>query len=1211
LTLSFTGTSLEIRYVEHPSFGVMAIEIDNTVVRTVNTASNTEAAVFGATQVINYLPEGEHTLRLYATEGVIAVDAIVANPSDDGLDIVISNAAERSTGVIVGFNMEFTPEGNLESAAAVQNQRAAIASNRAALLDSLSEYNVTTLREYQFIPFVGLMVDEDGLQALRNSPLVSSISENHLNRTYLGFANSIVGADTSHNWGYTGDGQVVAVLDTGVDTDHPFLTTGSPIVEEVCYSNGGDPADAPSAVGVCPGGTDFASGPGASDSDYCNSVANPGGGDCDHGTHVSGIAMGRDPGGADATGFNGVAPDADLFSAQVFTVFFGDDCGPDFDPPDACTGAWDTDVVAALDWVYGLTITGGGTYDNVASVNMSLGGGQYFDVASCDADRPTYKAAADQLVSANVAVVAASGNSQFKDSMGGPACISSIISVGATTTDWASSTLPADKVAFFSNSVSFLDLLAPGFFVQSSVPVGTGGCPICIGPDYNGFAGTSMASPMVAGSWALLREANAGGSTVAGELNLLKDTGKPVVDDGQVWAGTPFPGNGETYPRINVDAAVYSYYPSGSTPALAAYPADAGMAYEQAPRLEWTNLGASWYRISATSSAGPAYAYNQWVQVGDGITCTDYNTGSRGVCSLDEGFELTPVVLGSSATVDWEVQPYAGTTLLETSATTSFTINPVSNFNVVFPTGALATSEQAGMPELQWDTTGGQEEYYHMWIGDTSFNAVQDFWVERATNCVAGSCSAVVPESLSNGTYLVYIQPHGTLGAGPWSGGFNLDVNAVDLPAEIDNRTPADGSTVSSTVFGWDEDTDAAWYEIYVAGPNGFISYEEYSGADYCTGGSCSVEIELPENGDYDWWMRGGNAAGWGPWGPDDANGDYGGQAFTLDVALPAMVDNRLPADAAGLTSANATFEWDADAAATMYEIYVAGPNGYVAYPQLDVDEDLGGCAVTCTYTMLLPENGDYDWYMRAGNDYGYGPWGPDDAGGDYGLQEFTLTETAVASAPAKITPVTDQTNTQVTFEWDPVSNASYYWLYIAGPSGYVMSNDSVSAADCGATCTYDVVLPENGDYTWYLAAGSADGTIIWDAAQPADYGDVTFNLDAPAPTSPVNTLIAPADDEIIASNSEEVTFEWAGVDDASWYNLVVADDSGTTVVSEWYQAEVLDCYPYSSSDCEATVNIDPDNYTWTVLTWGPGSDVVPVYTPGVTPDWSFSKLGW
>ena len=81
LTLNFQGTSVEIIYVTHPSFGDFAIEIDNNIRRTVLT--NSEDTTFDNRAVIDYLEDGQHTLRVYPVEGVIGIDAFIAKPTQD------------------------------------------------------------------------------------------------------------------------------------------------------------------------------------------------------------------------------------------------------------------------------------------------------------------------------------------------------------------------------------------------------------------------------------------------------------------------------------------------------------------------------------------------------------------------------------------------------------------------------------------------------------------------------------------------------------------------------------------------------------------------------------------------------------------------------------------------------------------------------------------------------------------------------------------------------------------------------------------------------------------------------------------------------------------------------------------------------------------------------------------------------------------------
>ena len=131
-------------------------------------------------------------------------------------------------------------------------------------------------------------------------------------------------------------------------------------------------------------------------------------------------------------------------------------------------------------------------------------------------------------MSLGIAVVIASGNNGFPTSMGAPGCISEAVSVGSIT--------DALAVSSFSNNAPFLSLYAPGSSIDSSVP----------GNTFANFQGTSMATPHVAGAWAILKQAVPGAS-VASALAALQSTGTNVNDQRG--------GGGTPHPRINVNAA--------------------------------------------------------------------------------------------------------------------------------------------------------------------------------------------------------------------------------------------------------------------------------------------------------------------------------------------------------------------------------------------------------------------------------------------------------------------------------------------------------------------------------------------------------------------------------------------------------------------------------------------------------------------------------
>ena len=82
LSLSFTGTRLDVIFVQHPALGSFDLVIDETPVQTVDCTASDSA--FGAHLSLN-LAAGSHTLRIVPVSGVVAIDAFaveaVSEPS--------------------------------------------------------------------------------------------------------------------------------------------------------------------------------------------------------------------------------------------------------------------------------------------------------------------------------------------------------------------------------------------------------------------------------------------------------------------------------------------------------------------------------------------------------------------------------------------------------------------------------------------------------------------------------------------------------------------------------------------------------------------------------------------------------------------------------------------------------------------------------------------------------------------------------------------------------------------------------------------------------------------------------------------------------------------------------------------------------------------------------------------------------------------------
>ena len=222
------------------------------------------------------------------------------------------------------------------------------------------------------------------------------------------------------------------------------------------------------------------------------------GGTGEHGSNVSGAVL-------------GVAPGSRIAALDAFSG----------------TSALTADVLAGIDWA----IANRSAY-NIVAINMSLGGTAKF-TAPCGVS--AFATPAANARAAGIAVVAAAGNSAYTNGMGEPACAPGIVSVGAVydgalgSKAWTActdATTAADKVACFSNSASFLTMLAPGSEITAGGYIASG---------------TSQASPHVAGAVAVLRAVFPDETPAQTEAR-LSGKGTPVADA----------RNGIVKPRLNL-----------------------------------------------------------------------------------------------------------------------------------------------------------------------------------------------------------------------------------------------------------------------------------------------------------------------------------------------------------------------------------------------------------------------------------------------------------------------------------------------------------------------------------------------------------------------------------------------------------------------------------------------------------------------------------
>lgn len=426
-------------------------------------------------------------------------------------DKLLAKAHEKgSVYITVRLNVvDLPPVANAQASVETQHRtdqlrKEAIVREQKRFLAKLSGQKITRVQTSEFTAGVTMAIDAAGLQVILSYPEVRSVSEVGLLDLQLMDSGPLIGAPQAWNAGFTGNGYTIAVLDSGVDRTHPFLF--GKVVAEACFSG-----QYPGSTSLCPSGSGEQTGVDAARP--CTGMFG-----CEHGTHVAGIAAGN------GSSFSGVARDVNIIAINIASRLDDSvECFP-YSPP--CLKISEADIDRALAHVYSLR----NTY-NISAVNLSVGGYLYNDF--CDSD-PRWSDINEKIINlrgAGIAAVIAAGNNGNSTSLSGPACLSSAVSVGAT--------MKSDVVATYSNSASFLSLLAPGGDrsggnrdIYSSIPGG--------GFAYGG--GTSQAAPHVAGAFAVLKQQSPT-ANVNDILSMLKSNGVPITD----------PRNNVTKPRIRLN----------------------------------------------------------------------------------------------------------------------------------------------------------------------------------------------------------------------------------------------------------------------------------------------------------------------------------------------------------------------------------------------------------------------------------------------------------------------------------------------------------------------------------------------------------------------------------------------------------------------------------------------------------------------------------
>ncbi len=425
--------------------------------------------------------------------------------------------------VAIGDVLDDWLEGRLASSGAGAELRVIVnAVDVATALDAVDDAGMVPLARLDRVGAVVAVGTPAQIRSLVDVPGIETLEgadrplDHHMDTSHQATRADVarVGFATADGLPYDGAGTGIAVIDSGVDGNHPMFVRGG--VSKVRRNLEALPL--PLSGGGLPEGSELM----VDDPDGDNNTDDTAG----HGTHVAGTAAGYEVETPDGTIVRGAAPEATLYALSTAT-----------------SGSTLYGAVSAQYWVLenAADPCGDGTCPAIVSVNNSygpVGGGSY------NPNSTTAQIQQASIAQDGVTWVWSAGNNDgdgSADTTGAnpndptPGVIGVASYDDGNTGDRDGVTSGFSSRGAIADPSTWPDLAAPGSNILSACRLQHSDCATSLAlegtdQDFGNLSGTSMASPHIAGYVAVLKQADPSMTPAEVEF-VLEDTAHRYVTD--------------------------------------------------------------------------------------------------------------------------------------------------------------------------------------------------------------------------------------------------------------------------------------------------------------------------------------------------------------------------------------------------------------------------------------------------------------------------------------------------------------------------------------------------------------------------------------------------------------------------------------------------------------------------------------------------------